>query len=106
MVNLSISNAVSGLNSSVSNDTLKPTPQAATAQSVEIEDTVQISQSGQIHALSQQGKGAEEIATELGVPIATVTGILGIVSAAAIVDLYIPPPRANPFMETPRTTWW
>jgi hypothetical protein len=51
----------------------------------ELTDTVRLSQSAQIHALIQQGQGAAEIASTMGVPVATVDSILGIVVAAPVV---------------------
>jgi hypothetical protein len=48
-------------------------------------DTVKLSQSGQIHAMKQQGQGASQIASALGVSISSVDSVLGIVVAAAAV---------------------
>jgi hypothetical protein len=42
-------------------------------------DTVKLSQSAQIHAMRQQGQAASVIASSLGVPVASINSVLGIV---------------------------
>lgn len=102
----SISNVLPVSTVSASYGSSKGVTQDATASAGEATDTVQLSQSAQIHALLQQGQGAQAIANALGVPVALVDGILGIVVAAAEVDQYIADPKANPYLEVPRTSWW
>jgi hypothetical protein len=48
------------------------------------EDTVKLSQSAQIQALSQSGDSAASIASSLGVSVASVDSILGIVTAVTV----------------------
>jgi hypothetical protein len=84
-MDFSVSNAVAVSSSSAVYDGSITQSHVATAVAHELTDTVRLSQSAQIHALIQQGQGAAEIASTMGVPVATVDSILGIVVAAPVV---------------------
>jgi DNA-binding CsgD family transcriptional regulator len=64
------------------------TPQASSKDKTQVStvaskssDTVRLTQSQQIHAMKQQGQGASQIASAMGVSLASVDGVLGIVVA-------------------------
>jgi hypothetical protein len=84
-MDFSISNAVAVAPSAAVYDRSSAQSHVATAVAHEVTDTVRLSQSAQIHALIQQGQGAAEIASTVGVPVATVDSILGIVVVAPVV---------------------
>jgi uncharacterized protein YggE len=52
-------------------------------------DTVKLSQSAQIHAMKQQGQRASQIASSLGVSVASVNSILGIAVAAPVAAVAV-----------------
>jgi hypothetical protein len=60
-----------------------PSPSASLSPVVErpapaLGDTVKLSEDAQIHLMQQQGQGASEIASDLGITVATVDEYLGV----------------------------
>ena len=72
-----------------SQDTTNAAPQAEHAAPSET-DTVELSESAQVHALQQSGEGVSEIANTLGLSVSSVDSLLGIVEPQAAAPTVAP----------------
>jgi hypothetical protein len=63
-------------------------------------DTVKLSQSAQIHAMRQQGQAASQIASSMGVSVASVNSVLGIVVPTQVAAVAVKA-AATPVMAVP-----
>lgn len=86
-MNISISNAIAVSSTSAVYSSSKAVTQVATSVAHEVTDSVHLSQSAQIHALIQAGETATLIAATMGLPVASVDSILGIVVSAPVIVL-------------------
>jgi DNA-binding NarL/FixJ family response regulator len=82
---VSISGSLSSQSTVAPPSPAESTPTEVVAKPVSaIGDTVKLSQAAQVHQLKQQGQALSQIASNLGISVATVDGYLGVTVPKAV----------------------